>query len=136
MEASAGRMAAVAELAAVSAGTAAEAGELPQAPIRLPQTPLYTQLAGGVMVERATPGALPLSIDEAIERGLQHNLRISCSDLRTRGRAWPGAQVKNNLLPSMTAEAKTSAQQINLAAMGFNREISLPGLIHGDFPRS
>ncbi len=109
--------------------------ELPQAPE--PNIPV-TRLAGGVVVERANSGALPLSIGEAIERGLQHNLNILLDQQNQKSVHGQVLQVKNNLLPSMTAEAKTSTQQINLAAMGFKpsvfSEISIPGINLSDIP--
>ncbi|RSL16676.1 outer membrane protein TolC [Edaphobacter aggregans] len=90
--------------------------ELPQAP-----TPnvVVTKLAGDVLVERATPGALPLSLDDAIERGLKKNLQILLSQQNERYVHGQVLTVKNSLLPSMTAQAQSSAQQINLAALGF-----------------
>ncbi len=110
--------------------------ELPSAPEpnTAPNAPA-TRLAGGVVVERATPNALPLSIDEAIGRGLQHNLGIVLALQNQRSVHGQVLQVKNNLLPSMTAVAKTSTQQINLAALGFNpNTISIPGYV-GTFPQ-
>jgi outer membrane protein TolC len=92
------------------------------------------QLAGGVTVERATPGALPLSIDEAIDRGLKQNLNIKLSVANQQLVHGEVRQVKNNLLPSLDVQAKTSTQQINLAAMGFKPStLSIPGLA-GAFP--
>jgi outer membrane protein TolC len=90
--------------------------DLPQAPT---PNPAVIQLAGGVTVERATPGAMPLSIDEAVERGLKHNLGILLQIQNQRSIHGQVLTVKNNLLPSMTATAKTSTQEINLAALGF-----------------
>jgi outer membrane protein TolC len=90
--------------------------ELPQAPT---PNPAVMQLADGVTVERATPGAMPLSIDDAIDLGLKHNLGILLQIQNQRSVHGQVLTVKNNLLPSMTATAKTSAQQINLAALGF-----------------
>ncbi len=95
---------------------AQKADELPQAP-----TPnvVVTKLAGNVVVERATPGALPLSLDDAIERGLKKNLQIQLSQQNERYVHGQVLTVKNSLLPSLTAQAQTSAQEINLAALGF-----------------
>jgi len=90
--------------------------DLPQAPT---PNPTVLNLPGGVTIDRATPGALPLSLDDAIERGFKQNLQMKLSsqnELRVHGLL---LTVENSLLPSMTAEAKTSAQQINLAALGF-----------------
>jgi outer membrane protein TolC len=86
-------------------------------------------------MERATPGALPLSLDEAIARGLQHNVGIVLNLQNQRSVHGQVLQVKNNLLPTMTAEAKTSAQQINLAALGFTPgAVNLPGFDTSNFP--
>lgn len=105
--------------------------ELPQAPT---PNPAVMQLAGGVRVERATPGALPLSIDEAIERGLKRNLNIELSVSNQKLVHGQVLTVKNNLLPSMTAEAKTSTQEINLAAMGFRGGNLAAAGFQGTFP--
>jgi outer membrane protein TolC len=93
--------------------------ELPQAPT---PNPAVMTLAGGVTVERATPGALPLSIDEAIDLGLKRNIGILLQVQNQRSVHGQVQIVKNNLLPSLTAVAKTSTQEINLAAMGFKGE--------------
>jgi outer membrane protein TolC len=122
-------------LAPVSLAQQPKPEELPQAP--QPQVTSgapATRLAGGVVVEQATAGALPLSIDEAIAHGLQHNLGIVLDLQNQRSIHGQVLQVKNNLLPSLTAVAKSSAQEINLAAMGFNPStLSIPGFT-GTFP--
>jgi outer membrane protein TolC len=110
--------------------------ELPTAPEPQPTAtaaPVAT-LAGGVVVERAGSQALELSIDDAIARGLQHNVRILLQLQNQRSVHGQVLQVKNNLLPSMSAQASTSTQEINLAAMGFNpSSIHIPGFT-GTFP--
>ena len=110
--------------------------DLPPAPEpNVPAMPPVAQLAGGVVVERAVSGALPLTIDDAIAHGLQHNIQIVLDLQNQRAVHGQVLQVKNNLLPSMTAEAKTSAQQINLAALGFTPgAVNLPGLDTSNFP--
>ena len=109
---------AVAVCLALSVAAAAQQKpeDLPQAPT---PNPAVMRLAGDVVVERATPGALPLSIDEAIERGIKQNLGMLLQIQNQRLVHGQVLTVKNNLLPSMTATAKSSAQEINLAALGF-----------------
>jgi outer membrane protein TolC len=108
-----------------------KAEDLPPAPT---PNPSVMQLAGGVMVERAAPAALPLSIDEAIERGLKHNLNIQLSVQNQKLVHGQVLTVQNNLLPSLTATARTSTQETNLAAMGFKpSSIQIPGFT-GTFP--
>jgi outer membrane protein TolC len=62
---------------------------------------------------------MPLSLDEAIDRGLKNNLQMEL--VRQNERMVHGEQltVVNNLLPSLTAKAQTETQEINLAALGF-----------------
>ena len=99
--------------AAAPAQTAQKTQDLPQAPT--PNLPL----PGGVTVQRATPGAMPLSIDNAIELGLKQNLQIVLdrqNEHRVHGLL---LTVENSLLPSLSAEGSTSAQEIDLAALGF-----------------
>jgi outer membrane protein TolC len=108
-----------------------KAADLPAAPA---PNPAVLQLAGGVTVERAAPGALPLSIDEAIDRGLKHNLGILLDVQNQKLVHGQVLTVANNLLPSVTATARTSTQETNLAALGFKpQSIQIPGFT-GTFP--
>jgi outer membrane protein TolC len=96
-------------------------GELPQAPV-----PNLPKLPGGIAVERPAPGALPLSLDDAIARGEKHNLQqllVIQNERMVRGEV---LTVENNLLPSLTAKGAFEAQQIDLAALGF-KSSSLAG---------
>lgn len=91
--------------------------DLPSAPTPAPRA-LVLKFADGMKVEQAMPGALPLSMDEAIDRGLQHNLQILLAkdnELAVHGQI---LTVGNALLPNLTAKANTETQQINLAALG------------------
>ncbi len=88
--------------------------DLPQAP-----APNGLKLPGGVLVEQATPGALPLSLDDAIARGEKHNLQIVLIVQNERLVHGEVLTVANNLLPSLTANGDVEAQQIDLAARGF-----------------
>lgn len=79
-------------------------------------------------VQRATPGALPLSIDDAIERGLKQNLQIVLDQQNQHRVHGLLLTVENSLLPSLSAEASTAAQEIDLAALGFKPgAIKIPG---------
>jgi outer membrane protein TolC len=95
---------------------AQDANSLPSAPMPNVAT---IKLPGGVVVEQATPGALPLSLDDAIERGMKRNLQMELSRQNERYVHGQVLTVKNSLLPSMTAQAQTGTQEINLAALGF-----------------
>jgi outer membrane protein TolC len=103
----------------VCCGLAAFAGaqdksDLPQAPV-----PNIPKLPGGVAVERPTPGALPLSLDDAIDRGEKHNLQMLLVIQNERMVRGEVLTVENSLLPNLTAKGTLGAQQIDLAALGF-----------------
>jgi outer membrane protein TolC len=92
------------------------AAELPPAPV---PNIIPTKLPGGVVVERATSEALPLSLDEAIDRGMKRNLQMQLVVQNERLVHGELLTVENNLLPSLTASAHSEAQEIDLAALGF-----------------
>ncbi|HEX3968810.1 MAG TPA: TolC family protein [Edaphobacter sp.] len=101
-------------VAGAQAQNAQQNTNLPQAPV-----PNGLKLPGGVLVEGATSGALPLSLDDAIARGEKHNLQMLLviqNERMVRGQV---LTVENNLLPSLTAKGSIEAQQIDLAALGF-----------------
>ena len=77
-------------------------------------------LGHGVTTPVATGTPLSLSLNDAVELGLQHALSIAID--RERGRQVNGLRsvAFNALIPSLTAVGRTSTQQVNLAAMGFN----------------
>ncbi len=103
------------------AGAQTQTSELPQAPV-----PNAIKLPGGVEVERATPGALPLSLDDAIARGEKRNLQMLLTIQNERMVRGQVLTVENSLLPSLTAKGELEAQQIDLAALGFR-----PGSLSG-----
>jgi len=80
---------------------------------------LAVTFAGGVTVEQAAPGALPLSLDDAIARGLTRNLQIELDTETERTVHGEILAVGNSLLPSLRATAYTNAEEIDLAALGF-----------------
>ncbi len=94
-----------------------------QAPDALPSAPVpqvsAVKFAGGVEVQRATAGPLPLSLDDAIARGIKNNLVMELSQQNERAVKGQVLTVGNYLLPNMTASGHITAQEINLAAEGF-----------------
>ena len=82
---------------------------------------------GDVTIEHSTAGPLPLSIDDAIDRGLRQNLQIK---LATETEQSIRGQILNaffNLLPNLRAKAYTDTEEIDLAALGF-KPSTLAGL--------
>ena len=126
----------VCAVAALCCGLAAgartqEIAELPAAPI--PHVATLKQ-ASGIAAEQARPEAMPLSLDEAIELGLKHNLQLELARQNQRSVHGQVLTVANNLLPSLTAKASTGTQEINLAAMGFKpNSLAAFGLPPGAF---
>jgi outer membrane protein TolC len=105
---------AFAGLAGEARGQTADA--LPSAPV--PQVSAV-KFAGGAEVQQATAGPLPLSLDDAIARGVKSNLTMELSRQNERAVKGQVLTVGNYLLPDMTASGRISAQEINLAALGF-----------------
>lgn len=86
------------------------------------QNPFY----GSVPEGKATTEVLPLSIQNAIDRGLRNNLGLllqSDNTLQARGEKWKELSA---LLPNLSAGISESAAQIDLAAEGFR--FSIPGI--------
>jgi len=100
----------------LGAAGGAQARDLPQAPT---PNPIVLRAPGGVPVEAATPGPMPLGLDEAIDRGMRLNLQQLLSQQNERAVHGELLTAGNNLLPVLTAKLQTGAQQINLAALGF-----------------
>ena len=97
---------------------AQDAASLPSAPLPA-QSLVATRQVGDVVVVKASPGELPLTLDEAIGLGLQHNLQIELGNQNERRVRGEVLTVENALLPSLTAQLYTSARELNLAAEGF-----------------
>jgi len=107
--------------------------DLPQAPSAVAAASQSTKLAmetrqvegaqplrvGNLMVERARTGALPLTLDDAVNRGFAHNLQLQLASQTEQAIQGQILGVFYNLVPNMRATAYTRTQEINLAAMGF-----------------
>ncbi len=74
---------------------------------------------GGLAVEKPVEGPLPLSLDDAVSLGLQRNLRLKFEHSNQRRVRGYRGQIDNALLPGLQFRAASSAQEVNLAAMGF-----------------
>src|ERR1700733_433072 len=91
-----------------------QSADLPSAP-----TPNAVKFPGGVVLEQGTPGAVPLSLDDAIARGEKRNLQMLLAVQNERSVRGQVLTAENSLLPSLTAKGNIEAQEINLAAEGF-----------------
>jgi outer membrane protein TolC len=79
----------------------------------------------GSVPAKLVPGVMPLSLRDAIDRGLKQNLGLllSHADIRSaRGRRW---QQLSALLPHVTGEPYVAVSQINLAELGLTSSAGL-----------
>ncbi len=84
----------------------------------IPGTSGVSPFAGSVM-SKPVPGVLPLSLQDAINRGLKQNLGalLSNADITAaRGQRW---EQLSALLPHVTAAPYVDVSQINLSELGF-----------------
>ena len=80
---------------------------------------------GSVPTGQPTGTVLPLSLSEALERGLKYNLGLIESDLHARAARAQRLKDLSELLPNVNASLSQSAEQVNLRALGL--KIPLPG---------
>jgi len=91
----------------------------------IPGTLGVAPFSGSVPVGKPTQGALPLSLQDAINRGLRQNLGalLSSADIQSaRGQRW---EYLSALLPHVTADPFIDVSRINLSEIGFKN----PGAI-------
>ncbi len=80
------------------------------------QNPYY----GSVTTAKPTDGVKPLTLDEAIGMGIEHNLALVEARQQEESAKAQSLISLQPLLPTITAQADTGAHQINLAALGFS----------------
>ncbi len=83
------------------------------------QSPYY----GSVTVVKPTDGVKPLTIDQAIGMGIEHNLALIEARQQELGAKAQTSESLQSLLPTVTAQADSGAHQINLAALGFSSSL-------------
>lgn len=87
----------------------------------------------GLAMELPTSGPVRLSLDDAISLGLQRNIRLLYDRQNQKSVRGLTLGVVNVLIPNLTINASSNAQELNLAAMGFGGseigKLSATGLI-------
>jgi outer membrane protein TolC len=78
---------------------------------------------------KVTPELLPLTLSDAIDRGLRNNLGVVLGDLGTRRATATRLAELASLLPSLTASVSEASQQINLQSLGFRGFAGVPPII-------
>ena len=101
------------------------------------QNPYY----GSVTMGTVSPETLHLSLDDAIQRGIQANLAITQARIQQQQSDAQRLESLDPLLPYIKAEASTGAHQYNLATFGFSASTFknipptlLPGVNFANFP--
>lgn len=74
---------------------------------------------GGLAVDHASDAALPISLDDAISIGMARNVRLKYDRANQRAVKGDTLGVLNALIPNLSLNAQSDAQEINLAALGF-----------------
>lgn len=74
--------------------------------------------AGSIPQGKATPGAIPLTLLDALNRGLQYNLGLVTATHTEAAVRAERLRALSQLLPTLSAGVTESLQQINLAAFG------------------
>ncbi len=97
----------------------------------LPAAPSATvrplQLTPGVTIAREQPGAVALTLDDAVAMALRNNTELIVRGQLERGVAGELLAVESILTPNISIKAYAQAQEIDLAAMGF-KPSTLAGL--------
>ena len=83
------------------------------------QSPYY----GSVTTVQPTDGVKPLTLDQAIAMGIEHNLALVEAREQEQSAKAQSLESLQALLPTITAQADSGAHQINLAALGFSNSV-------------
>ena len=75
---------------------------------------------GSVTTVQPTDGVKPLTLDEAIGMGIEHNLALIEARQQEQSVKAQSLESLQPLLPTVTAQGDVGAHQINLAALGFS----------------
>jgi outer membrane protein TolC len=89
-----------------------------------PQSGTDQSFRGSLVNGKATAEVLQLSLDDAIQRGLQNNLGLILQTSSVKNANGQRLQQLQQLLPTVTGAASIEVQQVNLAAYG----LKFPGV--------
>jgi outer membrane protein TolC len=114
-----------------SGATVSSAGVALQAPTSQVQTSQFQTSAqnpafGSVPEPKPTPGVLPLTFSDAIERALRQNLAGLLSEYSTiesRGEKW---RQLSDLLPNVSGDVQEAREKVSLEAEGFSGKLFPP----------
>src|SRR4051812_36859606 len=81
--------------------------------------PNTSPFSGSMQSGKATSEVIPLTINDAIDRGLRYNLGLLLGGFGVQSARAERLRALSDLLPHINARASETAEQINLAAFGF-----------------
>src|SRR5665213_3353644 len=87
------------------------------------QVQMSDSYRGSAVQQKATPGELPLSLDDAMQMGLKNNLGAILQNTNVQSEGGSKLQQLQALLPTVTGTAQASVAQVNLQAEG----LRIPG---------
>jgi outer membrane protein TolC len=89
------------------------------AQVQIEPLPIPQNLKGSVPTGNATPEAIPLTLLDAIQRGVQYNFAVVGAAEDARAVRAERLRTLSQLLPDLSARISATGQQIDLAAFGF-----------------
>ena len=84
-----------------------------------PDNSAQNPYAGSVEAVAATPGIRQLSLDQAIQLGIEHNLALTLARLNQKTAQAQKLQLENYLMPNVSLHGEVGLHQYNLATEGF-----------------
>lgn len=75
--------------------------------------------AGSIQAMPLTPGVRQVSLADAIDLGIQHNLALKLASINQQSAAAQKLQLENYLLPNISLHGEIGFHQYNLEAVGF-----------------
>jgi outer membrane protein TolC len=102
-------------------------------PLVLTQTPSPDSFNGSALIDKPVAGIVSLSILDAINRGLRHNLGLLLSQQQSDAARAQHRRTLSALLPNITGNASDGVNQINLAAFGIPLPPGLTSPVVGPF---
>ena len=93
----------------------------------------FGMFSGSGKVDKLVPGVVDITILDAIDRGLKHNLGLLLSQEQSAGARAQYRRNLSNLLPNVAGRVGDSIQQINLAAFGIPLPAGLTSPVVGPF---
>ena len=112
---------------------AANSSEAQTPALNAAQTPALDTFNGSGTIDKPVPGVIPLSLLDAMDRGLKHNLGLLLSQQQTEQARAQYRRQLSVLLPNVSGNISEAINQINLAAFGIPLPAELSSPVVGPF---